>query len=274
MNNSIKPVSIDSAKIPQVIKMINKDNSTKKRINTNNYFTNNVKEEAIKRLLRDNPKAKRTGNTINFITCPICGRPEAYINFDKGFCILCHRLNNCGAKVNIKEIYPELYQDFNKRFPVTPKNPNATATAYLQSRGVNTDNLEYYQGKVTDQGKNYTTVYFKLAEKVTNHRLIDYTGKNKTRNFGSYKGLVYEAIANDTDDIYITEGIINAISLMQSGYNSIAIISSVTVPKEYYLKHKDKTFILAFDNDKAGKSATDKHIKFFKQSLRGAKNEL
>ena len=35
-HNSIKPVPIDSAKIPQVIEMINKENSTKTRINTKN----------------------------------------------------------------------------------------------------------------------------------------------------------------------------------------------------------------------------------------------
>jgi hypothetical protein len=100
---------------------------------------------------------------------------------------------------------------------------------------------------------------------ITFQRLIDYTGKDKTR-LTSYKSKVFgTASAPDSNIVFVTEGVLNAISFEQSWHAAIATYSSGSVPESYYQANKHMTFVLAFDNDKADIKGIQKTIDCFKK---------
>lgn len=231
-----------------------------------------ISQDIRKTLLENHTQAQVSTDKkyIRKLTCPICHKNEAFAYYDKPFSIVCPRSNKCGSTTSIKEVLPQFFQNFTERFPTTKKDPKATARAYLVSRAIDPSNIEFKQGKVKEEKENkeYSTVKFEVDSKITFHRLIDYSGKNKTRIFGSYKGKVWKPKNFDySKQTWVVEGILDALSLIQSGLQSIAILSSTHLPEEFY---KKKSFlktpiILGFDSDKAGKKAIEKHIRLFKE---------
>ena len=231
-------------------------------------FNQNLSEKIRQRLQLDNSKYRISGAYINGLKCPACGKVDGFAHVDNPMAILCHRNNECGVNTSTKEIYPDLWRDLTKDYPPTPTNPTATARAYLESRGLNPDLIEFNQGKVYDKATNkeYQSLVIE-QDGVTFQRLIDYSGKDKNR-LNAYKGKVYQselALNPDCEKVFITEGIINALSLEQSGYAAIATYSSGAIPKSWYEENQHKHFVLAFDNDTAGISATKKTIEYFKE---------
>jgi DNA primase len=182
--------------------------------------------------------------------------------------ILCHRNNECGVNTPIKQIYPDLWRDLTKDYPPTPTNPTATARAYLESRGLNPDLIEFKQGNIYDKATNkeYQSLVIEQGG-VIFQRLIDYSDKDKTR-LNAYKGKVFVtngALNSDCEKVFVTEGVINALSFEQCGYPAIATYSSGSIPEEWYKQNEFKHFVLAFDNDDAGTKGIQKTIKFFKE---------
>ncbi len=284
MNNTQKPVPIDTVKVQQIANKIDKANNTK----TNNYtFADNIKNEAIQRILKDNPKAKQNGNIINYITCSKCGKPEAYINFDKGFCILCHRSNNCGAKVNVKELYPDLYQDSCKRFQVAPTDKRVSNPAYYgkqkpiitdndkksvkeyfkKKRGLNPDNFEYevkYEYSLKNNDNRLCAVF--EHQKIIQFIFLD--GEKLFKKNHGPGGNVWKHSTFTTDkNIYSTESIIDALSLIHWGYNAVCSFSAVNTPKDFYSTlQKESHIVLAFDNDAAGKKGIEKNFNYLRDN--------
>ena len=233
-------------------------------------FYDDLPLNILKSLKLDNPKAKESGACLNGLRCPACGKNEAFTYLDKPFSLICHRNNHCGINTPIKSVYPELWQDLAKRYPPTPKDKKATARAYLESRKLNTALFKFEQSTHQVNGKTYPTVKFTFAGLVQ-HRLIDYLGKDKNRTIGSYTGKVYEALIDVTKNqdnglrVFITEGIIDALSWKQAGHSAIATLSSGHCPREYFEQYKGKHYVLGFDNDKAGHEAIAKHIALFSE---------
>lgn len=229
-------------------------------------FLERTYEEIRIRLFRDNPKAKQTGDKINHLSCPVCSKSEAWAHYDRPGAIICPRLNECGEITKTRDTYPDLFTDFIKRFPSTRASPNATATALIESRALDPSLIKFTQGTVTEADKKYATVKIKVGDGIFFHRLIDYTGKNKARIHGKYTGTAYEAgLVENADEVVVVEGVFDAISLEQSGRAAIATLSASTCPTAYYASNKNKTYILAFDNDRAGRKAIEKHIREFEQ---------
>lgn len=233
-------------------------------------FKQNLINKVRNRLQSDNPKFKISGEYINGLKCPSCGKVDGFAHADNPMAILCHRNNECGINTPIKLIYPDLWQDLAKDYPPTPTDQKATARAYLESRGLNPDLIEFNQGKVYDRDtkKEYQSLVIERGG-VTFQRLIDYSGKDKNRLSG-YKGKVFEtnsALINPEggNDVFVVEGIINALSLEQCGYGAIATYSSGSIPKEWYELNKENNFVLAFDNDAAGIKGIQKTIECFKE---------
>jgi len=226
-------------------------------------FTESIRDDIINNLQDDNNSTyKQTRDTLTGLECPACGETEAYAYLDKPEFIRCNRGNNCNTTTHAKTIYPELWQQFNDRYPSTEKNPKATAIAYLQSRYLNPDLFEFEQGEFQVKGKTYPTVKF-TQDGVVQHRLIDYTGKDKSRNT-AYIGKVYETKSVATSDkIFIVEGVFNALSLEQCGHAAIATYTSGSIPEEWFIANKEKTFVIAFDNDNAGRKGALKLRKLF-----------
>ena len=137
---------------------------------------------------------KLNGKYIQNLECPSCGNLEAYANASKPSALYCNRKNKCGSTTDIdaRIIAPDLFQDFHKKHPPTKNNPRATAIAYLKSRGLNPDDVEFEQKQIKVDGKGYQSVGFRLDKDTINHRLIDYSGKDKTRTFGEYSGKIWK----------------------------------------------------------------------------------
>jgi hypothetical protein len=208
----------------------------------------------------DNPKYHESGQYINGLVCPVCDKKEAFAHFESPMAIICHSNNKCGATTPIKQVYPDLWQDLAKRYPPTKTNSKATATAYLESRGLNPALLEFKQGF---EAEHQTLVIEQDGVKF--RRLIDYTGKDKNR-LNPYKGKVYKTpLVDDSDTVFVVEGILNALSLEQSGIAAIATYSSGAIPEAYYSTNRDKAYVLSFDNDVAGIKGIEKTIECFKK---------
>ena len=210
---------------------------------------------------------KLSGKNIQNLECPSCGKRESYADASKPSSLYCNRKNKCGSTTDIdaRIIAPDLFQDFHKKHPPTKSNPRATAIAYLKSRGLNPDDVEFEQKQIKADGKEYQSVGFRLDKDTINHRLIDYSGKDKTRTYGEYSGKIWKKQKlNFKQPIYITEAVLDSLSLIQgAGVQSVSCLSSVHIPKKFYQSLPDHAqIVLAFDNDKAGQEATSKHRNF------------
>lgn len=216
---------------------------------------------------------KERGDWLQQGICPSCGKKELYAPSDTPWWVRCNRHNNCGYEDNIKELMPELFADWGKRYPVTDNNPNATADAYLSNmRGFNTAEIKgwyrqenYYDPKLK---LGSATVRFELNGGATWDGLLDNRDKlKKSRIQGKYGGYWWQPPhfeVNDGDEIWLVEGIYDAISLwLDKDIKAIATISSVNYPKHELAKHKDKdvTWVWALDSDKAGSGAIVKFVK-------------
>ena len=153
-----------------------------------------------------------------------------------------------------------------KRFPPSKQAPDATASAYLESRGLNPKGITFKQSSIRVAQEEFSTVAFEVAPGILNHRLIDYGGKDKSRNIGSYKGKVcktYETL-DPQKPLWITEGFIDALSLQSTGKQAVATLSAAHTPDEFLreLPKELKTVILAFDSDFAGSQAIRRHQKW------------
>jgi len=211
--------------------------------------------EIKRRLFDENPKAREVGNKINGIACPCCGKPDSFAYANEPNVVMCHRNNQCGVNTLTRDMFPDLFTGFGERFKATDDNPTATAEAFLQARGLDTTNFKFLQGQVTESGKCYPTIKIDF-DGVTFQRLIDYKGNNKTR-LTSYKGKHYATQSvEDADKVFIVEGIIDALVLEQSGIPAIATLSSGHNPETCF--KQGVSYVLAFDNDKAGHKAIRK----------------
>ncbi len=206
-------------------------------------FNQNLINKICERLQIDNQKYKISGSYINGLKCPACGKIDGFAHADNPMAILCHRNNECGINTPVKDIYPDLWRDLTKDYPPTQSNPTATARAYLESRGLNPDLIEFKQGKIYDRDtkKEYQSLVIEF-DGVKFERLIDYSGKDKNR-LNVYKGKVFEtngALNPDCEKVFVVEDVINALSLEQCGYPAIATYSSGSIPKEWYESNQHK----------------------------------
>ena len=232
-----------------------------------------LKEELIARLIADYGFRQREaegGPKLYAGRCPSCGEPEAYTPPGNPWIILCPRGNNCGERTYTKNIYPELQQQFAQRHPTNSKNPNATAEAYLRSRGFEPDRFKdwFTQGSTTapadPKGKKYPTVKFTLSNGVDYHRLIDYQGKDKNKIVAAFQGHYWTPPADKSkewgDTIWITEGVLDALSLVQAGRAAVACLSSGHIPTVLLekLAGTKVKLIIAQDSDDAGRKSARK----------------
>ncbi len=229
--------------------------------------------------------AKAQGNYLSKIECSDCGRREAFTSKSNPWVVQCGRANKCGSSHHVKDLFPHLFETWTERYgPKTDaekqKYPNAVADAYLKDgRGFDLIKItgwytqEYYFDESINAGT--TTVRFKITEKCFTERLLDKPqrfGKQKSRTVGPYKGQVWvpnvytlQDLA-DAKEIWIVEGIFDAIALHHVGIIAVSNISSGNYPS-YFLEAlakqcpqgKRPTLIWAQDSDKAGQKAILKH---------------
>lgn len=168
---------------------------------------------------------------------------------------------------------------YTDRFQTTEVNPSAAADAYMAfCRGFNIQAIAgwYRQGAFAKGGMGSATVRFDLDCGATWERIIDQPhrfGKQKANFIGQYQGHWWQAPGMDltaAKEIWITEGIFDAISLILNGQPATSTLSCNNYPSEALsalstacaLAGVDlPTLVFAYDTGKAGESFTRKFVK-------------
>lgn len=178
-------------------------------------------------------------------TCPKCNKKELYTRFDSPWQLICGRQEKCGHTVHVKEIYDDLFEDWSKRVPPTENAPTATARAYLEfARGFDISLIggwftqDSYYAPQHDAGS--ATVRFALEKGGYWERLIDRPsrfGKMKARfkPGESYKGVWWCPPCVDVleaKEIWIVEGIFDAIALVHHDIAAVSAMSSNAFPAD------------------------------------------
>ena len=240
----------------------------------------NINDQIISRLQAPPYNCKPRGEHLREGVCPSCGKKTLWTWLASPGMVQCNRTNNCNFAESSKELFPELFENLNKKYPATPENKNQTADAYLAMiRGFDISKIQgwYEQGKYwhphADKGTATVRFYLDDEKTVMWERLIDDVTitddsgdkQSRNKNFkGAFKGLWWQPpgmVIKSGDHIYLCEGILDAIALNLNGYKACAIMSSGTFPSEAIKPHlgKDVKWILALDNDATGRRCLHKH---------------
>ncbi|MET0373625.1 MAG: toprim domain-containing protein, partial [Rhizorhabdus sp.] len=206
-----------------------------------------IKRELLDALARDFRFKPRRGAWLQGGTCPQCGKKEVFANADNPRIIKCGRIERCGWDATAKDLYPEIFDSFSKRFQATDDNPHAAAEAYLaHARGLDLKGLrdafaqEWYQDRERKIGS--ATVRFALPGGGWWERLIDQPGRfDRKARFApgkSYAGQWWQrpdvsmADLATAETVWINEGIFDALSIEQAGQRAVSIMSCYNYPAE------------------------------------------
>jgi P27 family predicted phage terminase small subunit len=213
-----------------------------------------------------NGRTKERGKYIQELSCPECGKPEAWCYKDKPFSIICNRGNECYARTPTLDIFPEIISNVEADKPPTKANPNRPAIEYLKVRGLaaSIKNLNFEYFPKTRKGCS-GGVMFPIStdngRKIYNGRIFNPPkGQGKTHNKGAVAGSFWKhpGITYDPEtETFVCEGIIDALSLIELGCQAIAILAAGQDPSNVDLS-EFKKLVFAFDNDAAGQRALTK----------------
>ncbi|WP_312156296.1 toprim domain-containing protein [Lelliottia nimipressuralis] len=230
-----------------------------------------VHAEAVRRLVQDFGFKERD-KYLQQGLCPACNKKEMYTSIEHPYLLKCGRENKCGQEITIRSLYPDLFENWSRRFKSTPENPHAAADAYLRDgRGLDISRFKgcYKQASFVDSetGMGSATVRFTLTNGKHWERIIDEPERfgQKANFIGPYAGYWWEPPAADlvnANNIFITEGIFDALSWVQSGNCAVATLSCKNYPSMLLDKlakaipdiSKRPRLIWAFDDDHAGRS--------------------
>lgn len=198
--------------------------------------------DVIRNLLADY-QFKDKGQWLREGLCPKCQKKELFTHADEPWIIKCGRIDKCRWERHVKELYPDLFDNWSDRYKPTEGNPHAAADAYLaNARGLDVSRLKgcYTQESYVDRDLDASTatVRFPLPGGGYWERLIDRPqrfGKKKARfNYGaSYKGHWWTPPGLDlagADEVWIVEGIFDACALWQHGVAAVAALSCNNYP--------------------------------------------
>ncbi|MGE4324128.1 MAG: bifunctional DNA primase/helicase [Sphingobium sp.] len=217
--------------------------------------------------------------------CPDCKQWELYCSASNPKIVRCSREERCGYEDSVRNLLPDLFEDWSRRFPTTDVNPNAAADAYLtHERGLD---LQYLRGAYSqevyfdpDTGHSGATVRFPIGDTWW-ERIIDRPGRfGKKAHFkkgGKPGGHVWMppklTIADfaQADRIFIAEGIFNAQALHQGAdLLTVSAMSCNYWPEHFLEQLKDALraikrptrpeLVFAFDPGAAGVKWTRKFV--------------
>ena len=242
-----------------------------------------TQREAVRRLENEFHFKKR-GEYLTQGICPHCKHKELYAYAEAPWTLQCNRRSKCAHVVYLRDLYPDLFENWEKRFAPTEKNPTATVDAYMvEGRGFPVDKLrghytqEYYKDFKTGLGS--ITIRFPINDDPNNigywERCLDDKGKiPKTPNPKNFKMQGHGWVPPETDlinaeEIWITEGVFDSIALWLSGVTTFTALTCNNYPFillnhiAEQCKQQDKPrpkIIWAFDADQAGRDGIEKNI--------------
>jgi hypothetical protein len=238
----------------------------------------NLRHQIINRLEVDFGLKHRAGTQyMRQGLCPACHKKELYCRFDAPWIVRCGREQRCAQQWHVKELYPEFFEDWSKQAPASSENPQASADAYLQfARGFDLTLIRswYSQENYWDRELSIgsATVRFTLEKGGYWERLIDrpqrFGGKKARFKPGeSPKGYWWCPPCVDlfqVKELWIVEGIFDAIALVHHGIAAVSAMSSSMFPDES-LKALSRnrggklpTLVWALDNEPAARRFTRK----------------
>jgi ssDNA-binding Zn-finger/Zn-ribbon topoisomerase 1 len=228
-----------------------------------------LRHDVLQRLESDYGLKHRSGTDyMRGGTCPNCNQKTLFTRFSAPWLVICGRPEKCKHTMPVKEIYDDLFEDWSKRAPVTHDQPNATARAYLEfARGFRLEIISGWYAQDSyfspELGIGSATVRFPLEKGGYWERLIDKPhrfGKKKARfkSGESYKGVWWCPPCVDlleVKELWITEGIFDAIALVHNDVAAVAAMSSNAFPEASLKKlvelrgNKLPTLVWAPDNE-------------------------
>ncbi|MFZ5447059.1 MAG: toprim domain-containing protein [Thermodesulfobacteriota bacterium] len=220
------------------------------------------------------PRFKDNGQYMSNLICPECGDPSAWAYSNAPWSINCNRLNKCGTRTKTLDLFPELISNVEKEY--TPEDENRPATIYLQRRGLNKSlkGLKYrYMANLRglSGGVMFPVGQDEHGQPIFNGRLFDPPPKEaKGHNIGSTSGMFWKhpgITYHPEEETFVTEGIIDALSLIEIDRQAIAVLSSGQDPTKLDLGEFSK-LVTAFDKDEAGKKAAQRWHKAFKGKIK------
>ncbi|MCW5320569.1 bifunctional DNA primase/helicase [Verminephrobacter aporrectodeae subsp. tuberculatae] len=212
---------------------------------------------------------KQAGKYLQKGMCPSCqDKSRSLWSWsEKPYVVLCERKNHCGYQGSVKDLYPDLFNNWSERYqlpeqakPVQQRNPNAAAEAYLQQargfklelvKGLFTQETYFDQRADNGKGAGTATVRFQVAETWW-ERLIDKPwrfGKKKAnfRYGGTYQGFWWSMPAlsfaspdaaapvdapKPPAELWLVEGIFDAIALSHHGVAAVALLTCNNYPSK------------------------------------------
>lgn len=249
-------------------------------------------EDIAARLAQDYEfKLKADGKYLQQGVCPSCNKKSMWTYAATPWVVKCERTNNCGYEAHAKALYPDLFESWTERFqkpeeakPPDERNPNAAADAYLKlGRGFDLARIaglytqETYADPRADQGRgaSSSTVRFVVGETWW-ERLIDRPGRfgKKKANFkygGGYAGTWWAMPGPPPAELWLVEGIFDAIALAHHGIAAVALLSCNNYPEKALADLKAAVdaqpgavdlpvLVWALDADNAGREYTLKHV--------------
>ncbi|MCH2486132.1 MAG: toprim domain-containing protein [Erythrobacter sp.] len=250
----------------------------------------NLADEVIKGLKREFGFRKVRGAWLQEGTCPQCGKKEAYCAAEEPKVVKCGRADRCGWEDTVRNLLPDLFEDWSNRFPTTDENPNAAADAYLShERGLD---MRFLRGRYTQElfqdrrtRATSATIRFPIdtgqPSQAFWERIIDKPGRFEKKahfkpgaEWGGHcwtpNGFDLETLAK-VSDIWIAEGIFDAVALAQSGIPAVANLSTGPYPEHFLKALSDHLsahgiaerprLVFAFDVGNAGVFYARRHIK-------------
>ncbi|MGE4324197.1 MAG: bifunctional DNA primase/helicase [Sphingobium sp.] len=245
----------------------------------------NLEAQIIKGLQERFRFRKPKGAWMQEGLCPDCKRWELYCSASNPKIVRCSREERCGYEDSVRNLLPDLFEDWSRRFQKTDANPNAAADAYLvHERGFDLQHLrgaysqEFYFDPDTNQAG--ATIRFPIGDTWW-ERIIDRPGRfGKKAHFrkggkpGGHAWMPPRLSMADfaqADRIFITEGIFNAQALHQgAGLLAVSAMSCNYWPEHFLDQLKEAIrdikrptrpeLVFAFDPGAAGVRWTRKFV--------------
>lgn len=175
--------------------------------------------------------------------------------------------NNKGEQKIMRKVENETQEqeknkiDYTNEFTQWHKDllENEQGLGYLSSRGISKETaIKYNLG----YNKEYQNIILPTSNYSFAYRSIN---QKKYRKQGTVNLFNQSALFNNKNYCFIAEGEFDCLSFLELGYNAIGLGSMVNYQKVFINElEKDKVYILALDNDKAGQDTTAEMIKEFK----------
>jgi len=235
---------------------------------------------------------KKIGIEFKVKTCPFCKTTEEkfYINSKTG-AYHCHKasceanskgnisklLNHLGIKeqVNVSEVETlrKKSKDDIKEIEINREHVEPLGEReikYFENRGISQETLK--KARVLKSNKTGDLLFFLTAgqESKNKAKIVGVKTRSLDKNIRCIPGsqsflLFWEMIPKEKDTVIVTEGEIDALSLIEAGYDNVCSIPFGVANIDWIENQREwlqtkKHIILWFDNDEAGRNGLDRAI--------------